>query len=524
MAADLTSVLLLSLVLVTPLCAQAVQPVVADKQPPISPADVHFGGKLEDQRPYQVRWRGNTCLSVEPRAAEFPFFDDALPVRPTPPIEKPATAGSPPDGSALVGRIADAEIRAGVEAAISKNLIPAATEQYYPGYFTISADGQAYGGGATWPGLDSWQMAGAYLLLGRTRLVLDYFDFVRASQRKDGAIPFAIFTGDTRPGGYLCGLKYPEDAFTYKPPTREGAPASSEETRTWIGLFEHWQPKANPLSTLGSICYILTAAEIYDATHSLPWLRGRLPSVEAAATFVLSRKSDNGLIGGSGFYTELPPRYGWDGVTQCYAIHAFREMARLCRAARDRRNEAAWSGRAAKLTKTFIAAFWRQDHLAEYLHAERGLVDSHGLSDVNWAAVAFGIADDRKLKLLWPRLLQEPAFWVGDMPTQTVTNPFNYEKWEYNEPVPFAVSPLNDVAAMGRAWYLEATACQRMHARERLVESVRKVCRAATDGYWRERYHPQPNGCVSPAGAEKYCEYAAVLVRVVFGNREAFCH
>ena len=34
-------------------------------------------------------------------------------------------------------------------------------------------------GDATWPGLDSWQMAGAYLFLDRTRLVLDYFEFVR---------------------------------------------------------------------------------------------------------------------------------------------------------------------------------------------------------------------------------------------------------------------------------------------------------------------------------------------------------
>ncbi len=54
------------------------------------------------------------------------------------------------DGSALVRKIADAEIRAGVEAAIARNLIPAATEQAYPGYFNITADGGAYGGEATW--------------------------------------------------------------------------------------------------------------------------------------------------------------------------------------------------------------------------------------------------------------------------------------------------------------------------------------------------------------------------------------
>jgi hypothetical protein len=52
---------------------------------------------------------------------------------------------------------------------------------------------------------------------------------------------------------------------------------------------------------------------------------------------------------------------------------------------------------------------------------------------------------------------------------------------------------------------------------------VRKVCRAAkADGYWRERYHLKPDGTVSPDGSQKYCEYAAVLARVVMGNREMF--
>ncbi|HUU32375.1 MAG TPA: hypothetical protein VMY69_09790 [Phycisphaerae bacterium] len=439
-------------------------------------------------------------------------------------LVRSGAAEPPPDGSDWVRRIADADIRAGVEAAITGNLIPSATERHYPGHFVITADGGGYGSDTTWPGLDSWQMTGAYLLLGRTRLVLDYFEFVRASQRKDGNIPFAIFAGDTRPGGHLCGLKWPDDIFTYKPPKREGLPASSQETRKWIGLFEHWQPKANPFGSLGATCYILTAAEIFDAAGSLPWLEERLPSLEAAARYLLSRKSDNGLIGGSGFYLELPPRYGWDGVAQCYVVHAFRTLARLFKAAGEKAQEAAWSGHAETLAKTFIAAFWRGDHFAEYIHAERGLVDSHGLSDVNWAAVALGVAADQNLESLWPRLVNEPGFWLGDMPTQTVTKPFTYEKWEYNEPVPFQVSPLKDVAAMGRVWYLEAAACRRMHAHDRLVESVRKVCRAAkADGHWRERYHPQPDGTVLPIGVEKYCEYAAVLVRVVFGNREVFC-
>ena len=104
-------------------------------------------------------------------------------------------------------------------------------------------------------------------------------------------------------------MKYPDDVFTYKPPKREGLPASSQETRKWIGVFHHWQPKANPLSTLAPVCYILMAAEPSMPTKSQPWLRERLPSVEAAAKYLLSRKNPNGLIDGSGFYVEVPPRY-----------------------------------------------------------------------------------------------------------------------------------------------------------------------------------------------------------------------
>lgn len=108
------------------------------------------------------------------------------------------------------------------------------------------------------------------------------------------------------------------------------------------------------------------------------------------------------------------------------------------------------------------------------------------------------------------------------MPTVTVTKPFSYLEWEH-ERVPFAIpSATNDVAAMGRAWYLEALACRHMGARARLAEATKLVCSAAKDGYWRERYNPQPDGSVKPAGAEKYCEYPAVLVRVVLGNRSWF--
>jgi hypothetical protein len=412
-----------------------------------------------------------------------------------------------------------------VTTAIEGNILKAISERLYPGQFNITADGGAYGSDSTWPGLDSWQMAGAFLLLGRTRLVLDYFEFVRASQRKDGNIPWAIFTGNTRPDTtWLRGLKYPDGLFSYTPSKRDDLPASASEQREWMGMFDHWQPLANPLSNLAPACYVLTSQEIFEHTRDQAWLKERLPSIEAAAKWVLGRKSENGLILGSGFYTELPPRRGWDGITQCYTVHAFRQLAKLFGAAGDESSRTTWTNNADALTKSFVETFWRGDHFAEYVHFERGLVDSHGLSDVNFAAIAFGLAADAPAAKMWPILTADKGFWAGDIPTQSVSRPLTYETWEYHEQLPFGAPPTKDAAAMGRVWYLETLACLRMGDTKRLIESTRLVCRAVSkDGYWRERYQVQPNGKVAPVGAERYCEYPAVLVRTVMGNPKLFC-
>jgi hypothetical protein len=427
--------------------------------------------------------------------------------------------------ASLVARISDPEIRAGVDAAITRTLDPAAVERVYPGHFTVTADGRAYGSDTTYPGLDSWQMAGAYLLLGRTRIALDYFDFVEASQRRDGHVPFLIMPGGAPIDTSTClrGLKYPDDVYTFKPKPRGGRkPQSNLAVQKWIGLFRHWQLKADPLSTLAPVSHILTAAEIHAHVPDPAWLLAKLPSIEAAARFLLSKKTAGGLISGSGFYTEMPPRYDRDGVAQCYVAHAFARLADLFRAVGDNASRTRWAAESTAVRAAFVRVFWKNDHFAEYVHPERGVVDAHGLSDVNWAAVAFGLADDTHLKTLWPRLKEEKAFWQGDMPTQTVTRPFSYAPWEYHEPLPFVPGngPVYDVAAMGRVWYLEILACQRLGDRQRLATAARLVCRAAktTDGHWHERYHPLPDGGVKPAGPRGYCEYAAVLVRAVLGN------
>ena len=431
-------------------------------------------------------------------------------------------AANPPSSNRREGLVKDPVIRSGLVSAIHQNLIPAASQRFYPGHFTISADGRAYGNDTTWPGLDSWQMAGAYLLIGRTQLVLDYFRFVRASQRKDGNIPFAIFNGDTRPGGFLSGLNYPDDVFQYTPPEREGVPDSAVAIRKWIGLFVHWQPLAEPLGTLGGTCYLLTASEIFEATRDKEWLKDNISSVDRAARYLLTKVHTDGLVYGTGFYTELPPRRGCDGISQCYLVHAYRKLSELYRALGSRDEAHFWSHAADHLTDAFIKAFWRTDHFGEYLHFERGLVDSHGLSDTNFAAIAFGLADHWHREKLWPKLVQAREFWLGNVPTQTVTKPFTYEDWEDTEPVNLPIEHGNDAAAMGRAYYLEALACIKMHDKSRLLDCTRLVCKAAENGYWRERYHPQKDGTVKPAGAAKYCEYPAVLTRIVLGNESLF--
>lgn len=426
--------------------------------------------------------------------------------------------------------IADDTIRTGVKMAIDKTLVPAAAERAYPGHFSVTADGRVYGAENTWPGLDSWELAGAYLLLGKRRMVLDYFDFVRASQRRDGNVPFAIFPAETPPPGlttHLQGMRYPEDVYAYTPPERDGQPAhSNRSARKWIGLFSHWQPKVNPLGLLDTLSYILTADEIYADEPSNEWLADRIDSIDNAGRYVLARRGENGLFGGAGFYLELPPRNQWDGVTQCYAVKSFRILSKLHAALGNADKEREWRDLADRHAETFRSVFWKDDHFAEYVHPDHGLVDLHGLTDVNWAAIACDVATGEQKKAVWPLLMAEKEFWHGDMPTQLVTKPYSYRDWELPEPLTFhnGAGDFKDVAAMGRVWYLEAMACKAMGETKRIVEGVRKVCERGKqdDWWWYERYFPVPDWKVATIGPAGYCEYAAILVRVVLGNMAVF--
>src|SRR5262249_13853619 len=138
------------------------------------------------------------------------------------------------------------------------------------------------------------------------------FDFVQASQRVDGNIPFAIFPGEQSPGSldsWLRGIRFPRDVYTYQPTVRPGQPEYSDmKPRKWIGLFKHWPTQVNPLSVLGAASYILTAAEIHSVLNSEEWLEQKIASLNRAGDYLVSRASPNGLLAGAGFYMESPPR------------------------------------------------------------------------------------------------------------------------------------------------------------------------------------------------------------------------
>jgi len=431
-----------------------------------------------------------------------------------------------------LSRIKDAEIRQAVSSAIELNLLPALREIAYPGHFCINADGGQFGAENTWPGLDSLQMAGAFLLMDMVDPVLKYFDFVKASQRADGNIPFAIFPeeGVRDPEARstcLCGMNYPDDVFSYTPPN---ADPEKYPTREWIGLFDHWVPE-NPLNTLGSICYLLTAGEIFEKTADTVWLTDQIDSIERAAKYIVSRKSDQGLIGGGGFYTELPPRMNWDGITQCYTYKGFCYLVQLYTALGNQDKAEYWQTEANSVYHAFRANYWVNDHFAAYVSPSHGPVAHHGYSDVDFAAIAFGLADSDQINILWDALKKQKDFWLGDMPTQVMTKYYNFMEWELSTPPSFDNGERSqrffyDLAAMGRVWYLESKACMAMGDYERLFASTKLVSQSGNryGGYWHERYHPVSSGIVVPTGPPGYCEYPAILVRTVFSNPDVFMY
>ena len=105
------------------------------------------------------------------------------------------------------------------------------------------------------------------------------------------------------------------------------------------------------------------------------------------------------------------------------------------------------------------------------------MIDRHGLTGVDWAAIATGLATEDQQAILWRRLRDEKLFHYGGMPTGIAVRPETYEPWE------FTVGDRHDVAAMGRRWFLEAWARSRMGDGEGLLDGLRAGTQNAGGAY-----------------------------------------
>ncbi len=383
----------------------------------------------------------------------------------------------------------DRALVAAYEQAASKNVLAAVNPGVFPGYWCVCADGQGFGYGNTYPSLDGHQMTDALLWLGQVDVVLANWEYVRSFQRADGQLPLAIL------------------------PAAAGKEIGQATAKSTVdangGLYRHWVT-GNPLAALAGPTYIQNADVIFRYTQDRRWLADQLPSINRAAEYLASLTTAEGAVGGAGYYLERPTRIEFDGVSQCFAADAFRRAAALNRVVSDDATARRLEQLADRIQHHFDTRFWVRDHFAEYDHPQRGLIASHGLTDVDWAAIATGMATPDQQATLWPQLRDEARFHYDGMPTGISTRPETYEAWEFTHP------DRHDLAAMGRVWYSEAWARARMGDGAGLVAGLLAVSRVgkANDYYWRERYHPRADGGCSAAGAEKYCEYPANLIRI----------
>jgi hypothetical protein len=371
------------------------------------------------------------------------------------------------------------------EKASSQNILAAVNNDVFFGYFSVCADGIGFGYGCTYPSLDGHQMSDALLWLGKIDIVKANWEYVKKFQREDGELPLAILPDMA---GKLIG-----------PP---GFQAPVDQNG---GLYRHWVP-GNPLRALAGVTYIQNADIIFRFTHDYTWLTTNLPSINLSGDNLASLVTKDGSVAGAGYYIERPVRIEYDGVAQCHAVDAFYRLSAMNAVAGDKKAEKKYYDLASLIEQNFRTRFWMTDHFAEYINPVHGKIDTHGLTDADWSSIATKTATREQVKLLWPKLKGEKRFYYNGMPTGIATHPEKYEKWEST------YGDNQDLAAMGRVWYLEAWARFNMNDADGLIETIRKVCNNGRDSgyYWRERYNE--NGGY---GARKYNEYPANLIRIL---------
>ncbi|WP_336516693.1 hypothetical protein [Pollutibacter soli] len=378
----------------------------------------------------------------------------------------------------------DKNITEAYEKAASQNVLAAVNNKIFPGYFSVCADGLGFGYGNTYPSLDGHQMSDALLWLGQTEVVKGNWDYVRGFQKSKGELPIAIIPAEA---GKMIGPK------GFQAPVDPNG-----------GLYKHWVPK-DPLKPLAGPTYIQNADVIFRFTQDKQWLISQLPSINLTADYLASMVNAQGDVGGAGYYVERPTRVEFDGVSQGHAADAFYRLAALNTIAGDKKSAEKYTALANKIKSNFQNRFWMKDHFAEYYNPERGFISNHGYTDVDWTSIATHMATREQQIILWPNLISQPSFYYNGMPTGISTKPETYEAWETT------YADNQDLAAMGRVWYIEAWARANMNDGKGLVESIQRVCKEGRDSgyYWRERYNAKGG-----YGAKKYNEYPANLIRI----------
>ncbi|RRA98140.1 alpha-L-rhamnosidase-related protein [Larkinella rosea] len=369
--------------------------------------------------------------------------------------------------------------------AAHQNILAAVNPAVFNGYFSVCADGKGFGYGNSYPSLDGHQMSDALLWLGQINTVKANWDYVKSFQKPDGRLPLAILPAN-------AGKKI-------------GPQNYQAEVDPNGGLYQHWVPK-DPLRALAGTTYIQNADVIFRFTSDKQWLTEQLPSINRTADYLASLISEEGAVGGAGYYVERPTRVEFDGVSQGHVVDAFRRLAALNKVVGNLVATQKYRVLADRVASFFQKKFWQGTQYAEYIHPEKGVVKGHGLTDVDWTALATGVASEKQKKVVWPQLKSAKGFYYKGMPTGIATKPATYESWETT------YADNQDLAAMGRVWYLEAWARANMGDAEGLISSIRAVSQAGRDSsyYWRERYNA--NGGY---GAKKYNEYPANLIRIV---------
>lgn len=371
-----------------------------------------------------------------------------------------------------------------------KSVLAALNPKVFFGYFSVCADpSQGHGSNTTFPGLDWGQSAEALLWLGRRAEVLASWDYVKTFLREDGLIPFAIIPDQA---GKTTLMELPK--MTEKFPFVVAANG---------GAYSHWFP-GNPLMMLPNVTVLQMADAIFTHTRDQTWLAAQQSYLHAASDWMVRQVTPEGLVKGGGFYVERPPRLDHDGVTQCYTADALRLASQLT-------GQSSYAAVADRITACFQKRFWAGDHCVEYIHPERGAISHHGLTDVDWAAIAMGLATPEQVKVIWPQVRDNPDFIYNGIPTGISTRPETYEDWE------MMYLDRHDLAAMGRVWYVEARARSVMGDQAGLLESLRRVARVGRENnwYWRERYYSERSGDLGSYRINTYCEYPANFIRIV---------